>query len=156
MSKDSNLAFLDWWEKDGCKHARTSFDDAILIWDAALDWSRPKALEKIKALREQLKAIEQSGVKEEPKKAAPKKETKRFIPPTLEELISYMESQEFANAKETAQAFIDHYEARGWKPKGYTVQMTSWKAAVRTWKHSPFGNGNGNGNGSTKKLGGEW
>ena len=31
------------------------------------------------------------------------------------------------------EAFVDHYEARGWRYNG-NVAMKDWKAAVRTWE----------------------
>ena len=32
------------------------------------------------------------------------------------------------------QYFIDHYEARGWIPKGYKTKMKDWQATIRTWE----------------------
>lgn len=55
----------------------------------------------------------------------------RFIKPTVEEIRNYCEERK--NGLD-AQTFYDHYEARGWIPKGYTTQMKDWKAAVRTWE----------------------
>ena len=56
---------------------------------------------------------------------------KLFKKPTVEEIKAYC--QERKNGID-AQAFWDHYETRGWVPKGYTTQMKDWKAAVRTWE----------------------
>jgi len=56
---------------------------------------------------------------------------KRFVPPTVEEVKAYCKER---HNKIDPQAFIDFYEVRGWKPKGYTTQMKDWKAAVRTWE----------------------
>ena len=61
----------------------------------------------------------------------PKKERKRFIPPTVEEVAAYC--RERGNNID-AEAFVAHYSARNWIPKGYTKQMTNWKAAVITWE----------------------
>ena len=67
---------------------------------------------------------------EEPKEEKPAQNS-RFQKPTVEEIKEYC--QERKNGID-AQKFWDHYETRGWKPKGYTTQMKEWKAAVRTWE----------------------
>jgi hypothetical protein len=56
---------------------------------------------------------------------------KKFEPPTVEEVAAYCRDR---NNGIDAQRFCDYYDARGWKPKGYTTTMKSWKAAVRTWE----------------------
>ena len=61
----------------------------------------------------------------------PKPKVKRFVPPSVEEVTAYC--QERKNGIDP-QNFIDHYQARGWIPKGYTQQMKDWKATVRTWE----------------------
>lgn len=61
----------------------------------------------------------------------PKKERKKFIPPTVEEVADYC--RERGNNID-AEAFVAHYAARNWIPKGYSKQMTNWKAAVITWE----------------------
>lgn len=61
----------------------------------------------------------------------PKKERKRFIPPTVEEVAAYC--RERGNNID-AEAFVAHYTMRNWIPRGYTKQMTSWKMAVITWE----------------------
>ena len=59
------------------------------------------------------------------------KAKKNFKKPTLEEVSEYC--RERSNGID-AQAFIDHYEANGWKV-GRNA-MKDWKAAVRTWEKS--------------------
>jgi hypothetical protein len=56
---------------------------------------------------------------------------KEKVPPSLEDLKAYCEER---NNGIDPQTFYDHYEARGWIPKGYTQKMKSWKATVRTWE----------------------
>ena len=56
---------------------------------------------------------------------------KNFIKPTVEEIRAYCEERKNGI---NAQTFFDHYETRGWVPKGYTTLMKDWKAAVRTWE----------------------
>ncbi len=55
--------------------------------------------------------------------------TKRFTPPTLDEVEQYC--LERANGID-AQAFIDFYESKGWMIG--KNKMKDWKAAVRTWE----------------------
>lgn len=70
---------------------------------------------------------------------------KRFKKPTVEEIKEYCEERKNGI---NAQSFFDHYEARGWVPKGYTMQMKDWKAAVRTWEKN---NSNYKTNGSNQQ-----
>ena len=61
--------------------------------------------------------------------------TKKFIPPSLEEVRAYCSER---NNNVDAQTFIDFYESKGWfigKNK-----MKNWKAAVRTWERKDQGN----------------
>ena len=62
---------------------------------------------------------------------APPPPTRRFSPPTAEEVAAYC--QERANGVD-AQHFVDYYAARGWKLG--KVTMKDWRAAVRTWENS--------------------
>lgn len=55
---------------------------------------------------------------------------KRFTPPTLDEVAAYCNERH--NSISPA-AFVDYYEARGWK-YGTGKPMADWKAAVRTWE----------------------
>ena len=60
--------------------------------------------------------------------------TKKFIPPSLEEVREYCNER---NNNVNPQAFIDFYESKGWyigKNK-----MKNWKAAVRTWERKDQG-----------------
>ena len=59
-----------------------------------------------------------------------KETTKRFIPPTVEQVKAYC--LERGNGID-AQAFIDYYDASGWM-RGRT-KIKDWKACVRSWEH---------------------
>jgi hypothetical protein len=62
------------------------------------------------------------------------KETKRFTPPTVDEVKAYCRER---NNNIDAEYFIDYYEARNWElNKGRKVK--DWKACVRTWEHNDF------------------
>nr|DAH18538.1 MAG TPA: DNA-binding domain protein [Caudoviricetes sp.] len=54
---------------------------------------------------------------------------KRFVKPTAEDVRAYC--AERGNCVD-AQAFVDFYEAKGWKVG--SSPMKDWKAAVRTWE----------------------
>lgn len=54
---------------------------------------------------------------------------KRFTPPTLEELRSYIREKGYTFDAET---FIAYYESNGWKIG--RNPMKDWKAACRTWQ----------------------
>ena len=58
-----------------------------------------------------------------------KQREKRFIPPTLEEVQTYITENNFII---DAQKFIDYYQSNGWIV-GKT-KMKDWKAAVRSWE----------------------
>lgn len=54
---------------------------------------------------------------------------KRFIKPTADEVRAYCAER---SNRVDAQAFVDFYEAKGWKVG--SSPMKDWKAAVRTWE----------------------
>ena len=56
--------------------------------------------------------------------------TKRFTPPTLEEVKAYCEER---NNNVDAERFIDYYSANGWV-QGKGKPIKDWKACVRTWE----------------------
>lgn len=56
-------------------------------------------------------------------------EAKKFKRPTLDEVREYIASQSYSV---DAEAFIDFYEAKGWRVGNNP--MKDWKAAVRTWE----------------------
>ena len=60
---------------------------------------------------------------------------KKFIPPTLDEVAAYCNERHNGISPS---AFIDYYEARGWK-YGTGKPMVNWKAAVRTWEQKEKG-----------------
>lgn len=60
---------------------------------------------------------------------------KKFIPPTLDEVAAYCNER---HNHISPSAFIDYYEARGWK-YGTGKPMVNWKAAVRTWEQKEKG-----------------
>ena len=59
--------------------------------------------------------------------------TRPFRPPTLQEVREYCEAR--GNGI-SAERFIDHYSANGWKVG--RAQMKDWKATVRNWERNEF------------------
>lgn len=75
------------------------------------------------------KGTSDSFVAELERQELSKTKTKRFTPPTLEEVKAYcLERRNNINAG----SFIDYYQSKGWLV-GKTP-MKDWKAAVRTWE----------------------
>lgn len=67
------------------------------------------------------------------KSAETPKNSKRFVKPSLDEVIAYC--QERRNSV-NPEKFIDYYESNGWKVGKNS--MKDWKAAVRTWEKNSF------------------
>ena len=59
--------------------------------------------------------------------------TKRFNPPSLEEVQAYCKER---NNNVDAERFLNHYTSNGWMVG--RNKMKDWKAAVRTWERSSF------------------
>ena len=61
--------------------------------------------------------------------------TKRFRKPSLPDLESAFRDRGLPEpeAKKEAQAFLDHFEANGWKVGKALAPMKSWQHAVNTW-----------------------
>lgn len=57
------------------------------------------------------------------------KKSKRFMPPTVEEVAAYCKER---GNKVDAEAFVAHYKSKGWKVG--REPMRDWKAAVITWE----------------------
>lgn len=68
-----------------------------------------------------------------------KRESRRFTPPSLQEVSEYVREKGY---HVDPQAFIDFYTSKGWKVGNQT--MKDWRAAIRTWerreKKTPRGN----------------
>ena len=60
-----------------------------------------------------------------------KKSSKSFVPPTLEEVESYIREKGYYFDAET---FVSFYESKGWMVG--KNKMKDWKAACRTWENS--------------------
>lgn len=67
--------------------------------------------------------------KDKKNKVSVGKTQKRFIPPTLEQVVSYCNERK---NEVDAQRWFNYYTANGWKVG--KNQMKDWQAAVRTWE----------------------
>ena len=75
---------------------------------------------------------EERGGEGEREAKAPR--TKRFKPPSQEDVASYC--KERGNGIDPA-AFVDYYTARGWKISNNSIK--DWRACVRTWEKRESG-----------------
>ncbi|HOT13975.1 MAG TPA: hypothetical protein PK252_04355 [Bacteroidales bacterium] len=64
------------------------------------------------------------------KKVAPKKEKPDSIPPIMEEVIAFFNTEQFPIVE--ANKFYNHFESNGWRVGGKTP-MKNWQAAARNW-----------------------
>jgi hypothetical protein len=78
-------------------------------------------------------SIELGDCKGEGEPSPNPKNPKRFVKPSLDEVIAYC--QERRNSV-NPEKFIDYYESNGWKVGKNS--MKDWKAAVRTWERNSF------------------
>lgn len=70
-----------------------------------------------------------------------KSSSRRFKPPTLDEVQAYIDEKSYPV---NANTFYDYYSANGWKVG--KNPMKDWKAAVRYWASKPEDAGKGKGN----------
>lgn len=99
--------------------------DAVIRYDS----SKGKLLERmIRSFCGTTK--NENNVKAEVVEVKTKKPAKRFIAPTVEQVVDYC--NERCN-QINAESFVDHYTANGWvQGKGKPVK--DWKACIRTWE----------------------
>lgn len=71
---------------------------------------------------------------------------KRFVKPTLEDVIAYCEEKRNGVDPEK---WYNYYESNGWKVGKNS--MKKWKACVNTWARQNFGNNNATSNETTDK-----
>ena len=83
-------------------------------------------LGKVRLSQDRLEEDREEKVADAPKKR------KRFVPPSLEEVESYIREKGLST---DPQYFIDYNTARGWKLKGGQA-MKDWKATLRTWERN--------------------
>ena len=76
-------------------------------------------------------ADENSNIYSVPQAETSKTKTKRFTPPTVDEVREYCRER---NNNVDAERFVDYYTANGWKVG--KNPMKDWKAAVRTWERN--------------------
>lgn len=57
--------------------------------------------------------------------------SKKFVPPTLEEVVQELRSQKVRFYQQNAEKFWNFYESKNWMVG--KNKMKSWKAAIKTW-----------------------
>ncbi len=75
---------------------------------------------------------------ESPKEVIKKKPKKVFVPPTQEEVISYLQEKGASPTLAQAQGrkFWLHYEATEWTRGRYSIKISKWKASLMTWMNN--------------------
>jgi len=63
----------------------------------------------------------------------------RFTPPTITEVIKYM-NEKGCNSQAEAEKFFDYYSSKGWLVG--RSKMKDWKAAIRNWLKNNFSTNN--------------
>jgi hypothetical protein len=65
-----------------------------------------------------------------------KTKTKRFVPPTVQEVAEYIATRTNPGEKHPVdpEAFIAHYEGNGWVQGKNKAPVKNWKACVITWE----------------------
>jgi hypothetical protein len=58
-------------------------------------------------------------------------QNKRFVPPTIQEVVNELRQQRVRNYQQQADKFWNFYEAKNWMIG--KNKMKSWKAAIKTW-----------------------
>jgi predicted phage replisome organizer len=90
--------------------------------------------------------IEEDKEKEEDKENNSVTRTKRFTPPSVEEVRSYCAERK---NNVDAQRFVDYYTSNGWLVG--KNKMKDWRAAVRTWERNNTSSSKASGNIAVKQ-----
>ena len=79
-------------------------------------------------------ATDKDKEKDKDKDINNKKTSKRFVPPSVDELSAYIKEKGYHF---DAESFIAHYESNGWMVG--RNKMKSWKSACVTWEKNRYG-----------------
>ena len=107
--------------------------EKTLMLESGSEESRDSSRE----VTQQIKNKNKDKDKEEDKNKSNK--SKRFTPPTVEEVAAYIRENGY---RINAEAFIDYYESNGWLVG--KNRMKDWKATVRNWERRRQNNTQGN------------
>lgn len=113
--KDDNRECQD-WQRENEEERTKEEDKEYIIYNTNLDNSSEKVTENDKE-------------KEIEKKEKPKRTSRSFVKPTVEEIRAYCKER---HSTVSAQTFFDWYESNGWMVG--RNHMKDFKAAVRTWE----------------------
>jgi hypothetical protein len=118
-------------------HHPTAFINALPDSDAV--WQRLSQRVNERLYRS-LKDKEQEKEKDQDKETVKEKETsgtKRFVPPTVEEVAAHCRAR---NNTIDAEAFVAHYTANGWVQGNGKKPVRDWKACIITWEKNSQSN----------------
>lgn len=96
---------------------------------AAARWSKKPIVSDANALRDECESNANHKPLTTNQEPLTKKQVKRFVKPTPQELIEYFNSK--GSNQDQAERFFNHYESNGWKVG--RNPMKAWKSAVSNW-----------------------
>ncbi len=126
MSAKSTMSTLSKYKQ--CQQPRGDYRGVDMEMDMVMEEKKEKGV-----VGEKEKGTSDVFVAELERQELSKTRTKRFTPPTLEEVKAYC--LERRNGIDP-QRFISSYESKGWMVG--KSPMKDWKAAVRTWERSGY------------------
>lgn len=139
LAFDSGIIVIKHWrihnyiQKDRYKESKYMEEKATLTLDQ--NGAYTECIQDVSTLDTQVRLgkdrleLGEGRVGEDKEEAAPPTRSKRFIPPTVDEVSAYC--QERGNSVDP-QRFVDYYSSNGWMVG--KNKMKDWKAAVRTWE----------------------
>ncbi len=90
-------------------------------------------LDKIREEENRLEKIKKDKKKQKPSTSKAVSKKTKFVKPALQEASEYFYELGSQVCQDEAQAFLDHFEANGWKVGRAKNPMQCWKASIRTW-----------------------
>lgn len=147
LSFESGVVVIKHWkihnliQKDRYKETKYLEEKSMLALDEnnayteAVSDVYPECIQDVSKLEPQVRlgkdrlvqvSVGKESIEEE---ASPNTRSKRFVPPTVDEVRAYC--QERGNCV-NPQRFVDYYSSNGWMVG--KNKMKDWKAAVRTWE----------------------
>lgn len=92
-----------------------------------------EAMNTVAKLRRIISELEPGEEGFELSSASPKRTSKRFFPPSLEDVTGhFLDKGLNGTAKQQAENFWNYHNARGWL-MGRGIKMQNWKSAAATW-----------------------
>lgn len=107
----------------------------------------PSNMKKKEKVKGELEGEGEGEVKKEEVCVGEKQKTKRFSPPSIDEVEAYCRER---GNNIVGEKFVDFYASKGWKVGN--TPMKDWKAAVRTWEQRDGFKGKGGSKNPSPKV----